>query len=480
MATITRSRRATIVKEAAQIRMHCQRQGRTIERTVTAIRNALPEVTALEAWRLALGWSRADTIAQISDLYLADGLLPPGPSQSMLCRWEHDPHEWPGREYTAMLCRAYGARPVQLGLPHSGNDDLATLGSTPKIRYGRVDVEACEAPARKEVVVMTTSAGLPAVRESLHLALLADPAGSSAITELAEAAVEHYALNYSKHPPHILFTEVRTARSLLTEALTAQSVEEAVAAEMGRSIGWLSALLGNLAFHLEDITGARAHLTAAHTYGARAGDARLTAWVWGAQSMVARAAGNYARALAHAEQGLAHAPAGLARAQLQAWAQAPALAEQGRAEDVEAALASAATELEADAVGQAPGRFGFDAAEYALHKAEAHLALGQCAQAAGQAQASVADTVAGTPGWAAATLVLALAEAASHSVDAAQRALDVLEQVPAAKLRSTARARLARLDRAVAATSTAAASDLHERLRSLPPAINDHGTAASA
>ncbi|MEU9489065.1 hypothetical protein AB0D83_36435 [Streptomyces decoyicus] len=131
-------------------------------------------------------------------------------------------------------------------------------------------------------------------------------------------------------------------------------------------------------------------------------------------------------------------------------------------------------------MGQAPGRFGFDAAEYALHKAETHLALGQTAQAAGQAQASMSDTVAGTPGWAAATLVLALAEAASHSADAAQRALDVLEQVPAAKLRSTTRARLARLDRALAATSAAAACDLHERLRSLPPAINDHGTAVSA
>ncbi|WP_261958283.1 hypothetical protein [Streptomyces nigrescens] len=139
---------------------------------------------------------------------------------------------------------------------------------------------------------MTTSAGLPAVRESLYLALLADPAGSSAVTELAEAAVEHYALNYSKHPPHILFTEVRTARSLLTEALTAHSVEEAVATQMRRSIGWLCALLGSLAFHLGDVTGARAHLTAARTYGARAGDARLTAWAWGAQSMVARAAGN--------------------------------------------------------------------------------------------------------------------------------------------------------------------------------------------
>ncbi|MET9450877.1 hypothetical protein ACFW6K_22215 [Streptomyces sp. NPDC058733] len=38
-----------------------------IERPVTEIRTALPEVTALEAWRLALGWSRVETIEQISN-----------------------------------------------------------------------------------------------------------------------------------------------------------------------------------------------------------------------------------------------------------------------------------------------------------------------------------------------------------------------------------------------------------------------------
>ncbi|GAA5609772.1 hypothetical protein Spla01_00902 [Streptomyces platensis] len=477
---MTRSRRATIVKEAAQIRMHCQRQGRSTERTVTAIRNALPEVTALEAWRLALGWSRADTVAQISDLYRADGLIPPGPSQSMLCRWEHDPHEWPGQEYAAMLCRAYGARPVQLGLSRAGGDPFDGLGLGAKIRYGHADVEACEAPARERVVAMTTSAGLPAVRESLHLALLADPAGSSAVVELAEAAVEHYALNYSKHPPHTLFAEVRTARNLLTGTLITHSVEEAVAAEMRRSIGWLCALLGNLAFHLDDASGARAHLATAGTYGTRTGDVRLTAWACGAQSMVARAAGQYARALTHAEQGLAHAPAGLARAQLHAWAQLPALAGQGRADEADAALAAATRELEADAVGAAPGRFGFDAAEYALHVAEAHLGLGRHEQATTRAEASVNHAAVGTPGWAAGTLVLAQAEAGLRPADAAQRALDVLERVPAAKLRSTSRTRLVRLDAALAHTPAAGAEDLHERVRSLPPIIDEHEDAASA
>ncbi|WP_327222609.1 Twin-arginine translocation pathway signal [Streptomyces platensis] len=398
----------------------------------------------------------------------------------MLCRWEHDPHDWPGQEYTGMLCRAYGARLVQLGLSRAGGDAFDGLGLGAKIRYGRADAEACEAPARERVVAMTTSAGLPAVRESLHLALLADPAGSSAVAELAEAAVEHYALNYSKHPPHTLFAEVRIARNLLTEALTTHTIDETFAAEMQRSIGWLSALLGNLAFHLDDASGARAHLTTAGTYGTRTGDARLTAWACDAQSMVARATGQYARALTHAEQGLIHAPAGLARAQLHAWAQLPALAGQGRTDEADAALAAAGRELEADAVGEAPGRFGFDAAEYALHEAEAHLSLGRPERATARAEASVSQTPAGTPGWAASTLVLAEAEAALRPSDAAQRALDVLERVPAARLRSTSRARLTRLDAAFAAISAAGVDDLHERVRSLPPAINDHGAAASA
>ncbi|WP_051831829.1 hypothetical protein [Streptomyces violens] len=169
----------------------------------------------------------------------------------------------------------------------------------------------------------------------------------------------------------------------------------------------------------------------------------------------------------------------MARAQLHAWAQLPTLAAQNRAQEADAALAAAGRELEADAVGWAPGRFGFDAAEYALHEAEAHFTLGRPEQASARAKASASQTVEGTPGGAAATLVLAQAEATVRPADAAQRALTVLQQIPAARLRSTARSRLARLDAALTSTPAAGVEDLHEQVRALPPAINDHGVASA-
>ncbi|GAA2662566.1 hypothetical protein [Streptomyces vastus] len=52
---------------------------------------------------------------------------------------------------------------------------------------------------------MTTDAGPASVRESLQLALLAEPEGSPLVDELAEAAADHYHLNYSKHPVPVLF-----------------------------------------------------------------------------------------------------------------------------------------------------------------------------------------------------------------------------------------------------------------------------------
>ncbi|MEV6250708.1 hypothetical protein AB0M38_31750 [Streptomyces sp. NPDC051742] len=237
--------------------------------------------------------------------------------------------------------------------------------------------------------------------------------------------------------------------------------------------------MGNLAFHLDDHTGARAHLASATAYGTRAGDARLTAWSLGAQSMVARAENRYETALAYAEQAVAHAPAGLPRSQAHAWAQMTSLAGLGREHEADAALASAARELEADPAGSAPGRFGFDAAEYTLHRAESAIVLGRHDRARTAAEASIADTSPATPGWAAATLVLAQAEASGQPGDAAQRALDVLDRVPAARLRSTSRARLARLDADLADTPATSAEDLHERVRSLAPLIDNHGNAST-
>lgn len=476
-AAIARSRRAAIQKEAAGIRMRCQRERLDTEQTSAEIRRALPEVEQLEAWRLALGWSRSVAITQVKAQYVADGLLPRSLSDPMLCRWEHDPGERPDREYTVMLCRAYGATPSQLGLGFEQVFPENELSAV--IRYGRPETDTCSAGAREMVVHMTTAAGLPAVRESLQLALLADPYGSIEVAELADAAVEHYALTYPKHPAYLLFEEVRAARGLLTDCLVTGHVPEQVVGGLHRNVGWLSALMGNLAFHLDDHTGARAHLTTATTYGTRTDDARLTAWALGAQSMVARAENRYEAALSYAERAVAHAPSGLPKAQAHAWAQLTSLAGLGREQEADTALAAAARELEADAVGFAPGRFGFDAAEYTLHQAESAIALGHHNRARAAAETSTGSTAVATPGWAAATLVLAQAEAPTHPTDAAQRALDVLARVPAARLRSTSRARLARLDQVLTGVSATEVGDLHERVRVLVPLIDNHGNAST-
>ncbi|TLS45684.1 Twin-arginine translocation pathway signal [Streptomyces montanus] len=474
-AAITRSRRAAIVREAAQIRMRCQRSGYTTEHITAAIRAALPEVTELEAWRLALGWSRADTVTQIGELYVADGLMRTALSESMLCRWEHDPEEWPSADYAVMLCRVYRAQPEQLGLHQMRRVRQLSAWTADMIGYGRHDAGVTPSGRQEGAELMTTDAGLPSVRESLQLALLAEPAGGALVDDLAEAAVEHYALNYPKHPVPVLFKEVRDTRTLLAGILT----PDGPSTELQRQIGRLCALLGNLAFHLGDPSGARTHLGTAAAYANRCGDTQLTAWVHGAQSMVARSTGNLQAALTYAERGAAAAPGGLVRAQLHAWALLPTLAQQGRDREATDALEEALTELEADPLGEAPGRFGFDAAELALHQAEAHLALGRTEQARSRAENSAAACTTGTPGWAAATLVLAQAEASTQPSDAAQRGLDVLGRISPSRLRSTARARLKRLDTLLADRPADSVADLRECLRTLPPPVDATGAASA-
>ncbi|MFG3701602.1 hypothetical protein ACGF5C_27375 [Micromonospora sp. NPDC047620] len=320
---------------------------------------------------------------------------------------------------------------------------------------------------------MTSAAGLRAVRESLELALLVNPDGDSEAIDLAEAAVEHYSLNYSRHAPQLLFDEVRRTRLLLSGILTRRA--GATMTDLQRQVGWLSALLGNLAYHLGDGSGARTHLGTATTYGTWAGDTRLVAWAWGARSMMARAAGQFDAAFTAAEHGVAAAPSGLVRAQLSAWALLRSAAVLGRVDVADEARSAALRDLDADPAGWAPGRFGFDAAEMTLHQAEADLALGRAGAARALAEQSVAACSAGTPGWAAATLVLAQAEAPDFPTDAAQRAADVLDQVPPERLRSTARTRLRQLDEALGGNDATGVGELRERIRDLPPLAEGPG-----
>ncbi|MFJ8856093.1 Twin-arginine translocation pathway signal [Streptomyces sp. NPDC102437] len=469
MGGVTRDRRAEIQREASRIRAQCQRDGHTQERIVTTLRTALPELTALEAWRLALGWSRPQAVREVAAIYRADGLRPPGLTQATLCRYEHG-QEQPGDEYRLMISRAYGANPDQLGLA-TNCLWCSTCASPPPLHYGQHQ--------REETITgrkgpMTTASGLPAIRESVQWAVLDAPGGSPALVTLAEAAVEHYALNYSKHPPAVLLEEVRETRNLLSTAMA--GADRTVTEGLRRQVGWLSALLGNLAYHLDDRAGARTHLTLAGALGESTREPALTAWSSGALAMVATARRDWDHAREHARYGLQHAPAGLRRAQLLGWALLPTLAATQQASEADDVV-SESDEIMRSAM-ELPGRFGYDCAEHRLHVAEANLTLERFGRAADVARESIAAAPAETPAWVAATLVLALAEARDSPDQAATRALGVLDQIPPPRLRATARDRLTRLGRLLDTSTAGSATELAERLRTLPAPIRADGTAA--
>jgi hypothetical protein len=326
---------------------------------------------------------------------------------------------------------------------------------------------------------MTSNAALRSIRESIELAVAAsEVAGSEAVREQIDAAVEFYALNYSRFMPALLFDEVRRARAVVARLLTIRRGDH-VAHDLQRSAGWLSALLGNLAFHLDDHAGARTHLAAAVELGRDAGDAHLTAWTCGAQSMVARYDGRHADALERAQQGLAHAHTPLLRAQLLSWAQLPALAGLGRAPEAEQTVEMAVRELESAPNWSTPGRFGFDPAELELHAAESHLVLDRPGVALRHAVASAEHCRSGTPGWAAASLTIALAESRGRQHDrAAAHALMVLERIPPESLRSTSRRRLATLDRSLPQIEMSEVRLLRAQLAVLPPLTEPRETGA--
>lgn len=172
---ITRSRRAQIQREATAIRMRGQRAGDATERIVTELRDALPELTALEARRLALGWSRAQVVEQVAAAYIGEGLRPPGLSEARLCRMEHG-QERPGPECAQMLARAYGTSQAALEVTPrcvcgGGRREMlqhpntATRhDGTTTVRGGGYDDEGTESMRRRTLLAAGLSIPLAAVQ----------------------------------------------------------------------------------------------------------------------------------------------------------------------------------------------------------------------------------------------------------------------------------------------------------------------------
>ncbi|WP_159945547.1 MULTISPECIES: hypothetical protein [unclassified Nocardiopsis] len=251
------------------------------------------------------------------------------------------------------------------------------------------------------------------------------------VRDLAEHALEFYNLRYSDYPPKVLASEVARCRSLLM-AHDSRDIR--------RVLGWLSALLGNLAHHTGDTAGALIHLGTAARLGEQAGDIHLSGWALGAQSMVTMGQDRAIEALELADQAAAYADTPLRRAQITAWCRLRPFAALGDRDRLAQAVTSARRHM--DTAIEESGRFGFDRAEFELHLAEAVLGSDP-AGAARHAENSAALKRVGSPGWAAATAVLARSHAASRDGESATGlGWHLLEAVPTERIRETTRIRL--------------------------------------
>ncbi|MBC6457091.1 helix-turn-helix domain-containing protein [Actinomadura sp. HBU206391] len=128
MGKISRQRRTEILKRAQQLRRQGQYEGWPVEQITAALLAELPELLVLEAWRLAYGWSRQQTIDAMTASAGADS-LDLGLNPSMLCRWEHGTYR-PSPQYASLLCEVYQVNPRQLGLI-SGNKSADRAHSPP-------------------------------------------------------------------------------------------------------------------------------------------------------------------------------------------------------------------------------------------------------------------------------------------------------------------------------------------------------------
>ncbi len=409
MPRISRARRAHLQHRAAQIRHRGQRAGWDVATIAEEIARQLPEVKPLEAWRLAYGWSRPQVVAAVLEVYRHAGLVEPGLTSARLCRWEHDAVQ-PDPDYARALARVYQVPPRRLGIKLSGT--VADGG------YGHPTQPSDPG------VTMADNA-LTAVADSVQLHReIEGPGGGPATHEQVQWAVDYYAMNYARYTPSTLAAEIHRCRTMVVDMLTCnQSARDRT--ELRRLAGWLSAILGDLAFTLSDYAGAHIHLGTGARLGITVDDHRLAGWTLGAQSMVAFFGDRPIDALDLAHQASEYADTALRRAQITAWGELRALATLGHHDDARRAAALAQRHM--DIAGRdEPGRFGFDHAE--LHQ---------------------------------------------HLAEATALANSVLDTVPPASLRETTRRRLTALDADLLSERRPgqASRDLHDRLQTLPAHI---------
>ena len=370
--------------------------------------------------------------------------------------------------------------PGSPGSPGSGAIDFQRPEAV-EIQTEPKDQELRTTANRSQFLRMALWTGLGAVVESVRLTLRVEgPAGGPVTHEQLELAVTQYARSYWTTPSSVLFEQVRQCRQLV-DGMLDQRQPVSRRRHLHLVAGWLSALLGNLSFHLGDYSSARMHLGTAGRLGQAAGHNGLVAWVRGAQSMVDLYDHRPEEALRMAREGQALAPNPLVRAQLASWGEARALARMGDRRGVLEAIARGSRAIASSGDDWSPGGvFSFSVGEFEQYCGTACLWLDLPEEAKRHAKHAfeLRDTLAAK---ALARLdVAAASNQLGQPAEASQIGAEVL-QMPSDYLIDPIVRRATELATSLEPhSSLAEVRDFTERLASLVPPPGEPGAARSA
>ncbi len=138
---------------AREIRAHGLVGGFTTAQIAEEIHDGCGPVagtTWIRAYRLALGTSLADVVAQVRAWYVSEGRAVPKFSETLLSAYESG-QKRPGPEYLHYLCAVYRAEPSDLGYPghcFCGRAHRESTAPRPAVRRGALASRApCSPPS---------------------------------------------------------------------------------------------------------------------------------------------------------------------------------------------------------------------------------------------------------------------------------------------------------------------------------------------
>jgi tetratricopeptide (TPR) repeat protein len=215
-----------------------------------------------------------------------------------------------------LLCDLFELRREQLGFPPLPRALTGGQQSNKRVPLGasrRYDASAEDNPDSEDPMERRTAikglAGLlavpvldSAVQPLRRLAQMSLPRA----VDGCEALVAQLGYGYSSEPPTRL---LRRLRHLAAFSDAMSSVASSPHAVRFRSVaGWTTGLLANALFDTGDAAAADSTIRLVHGYGEQTGDARLIAYAYDRQAMMANERGDYPAALAFLDAGLRAAP----------------------------------------------------------------------------------------------------------------------------------------------------------------------------